>query len=71
MTETKQEGENTLNGKQIIPEHWVEKSAASFSGNRGIDLPGTDQRNTGYSYTWWTKSFFDSGKTIDMFYDGG
>ena len=47
-------------GKRIISEQWVNKSAASFPGNDGINVPGTDERNTGYSYTWWTKSFSDS-----------
>lgn len=47
------------NEKQIISEQWVNKSATSF------------QRNTGYSYSWWTKSFSDSGKEINMFYAAG
>ena len=59
------------NGKQIISEEWVEKSATSFPGNDGINVPGTDERNTGYSYSWWTKSFSDSGKEINMFYAAG
>ena len=59
------------NEKQIISEQWVNKSATSFPGNDGINVPGTDERNTGYSYTWWTKSFSDSGKEINMFYAAG
>jgi CubicO group peptidase (beta-lactamase class C family) len=59
------------NGQQIISEQWVEKSAIAFPGNKGINVPGTDQRNTGYSYSWWTKTFSDSGKEIHMFYAGG
>jgi len=56
------------NGKRIISEQWVNKSATSFPGNNGINVPGTDERNTGYSYTWWTKSFSNSG---NMYYAGG
>ena len=59
------------NGKQIISEQWVAKSATSFPGNDGINVPGTDERNTGYSYSWWTKSFSDSGKEINIFYAAG
>ena len=56
------------NGKRIISEQWVNKSATSFPGNDGINVPGTDEKNTGYSYTWWTKSFSNSG---NMYYAGG
>ena len=59
------------NEKQIISQQWVNKSATSFPGNDGINVPGTDERNTGYSYSWWTKSFSDSGKEINMFYAAG
>jgi len=63
--------EGVWNGKQIISEQWVEKSEIAFSGNKGIDVPGTDKRNVGYSYSWWTKTFSNSGKRIQMFYAGG
>ena len=59
------------NGEQIISEQWVEKSAAPFAGNEGLNVPGTDKKNVGYSYSWWTKTFSDSGKEIDMFYAAG
>ena len=55
------------NGEQIISEQWVEKSATPYADNKGIDVPGTDKRNVGYSYTWWTKEYPES----DMFYAGG
>jgi CubicO group peptidase (beta-lactamase class C family) len=58
-------------GQQIISEQWVEKSATAYANNEGIDVPSTDQRNVGYSYSWWTKTFSDSGKEINMFYAGG
>jgi len=54
-------------GEQIISEQWVEKSAIPFADNKGIDVPGTDKRNVGYSYTWWTKEYPES----DMFFAGG
>ncbi|MFC2009804.1 serine hydrolase domain-containing protein [Chloroflexota bacterium] len=56
------------NDNKIISEQWVNKSATSFPGNDGINVPGTDERNTGYSYTWWTKSFSDS---VNIYYAGG
>jgi len=63
--------EGVWNGKQIISEQWVEESATTFVGNQGIDVPGTDKKNVGYSYSWWTKTFSDSGKEIYMFYAAG
>jgi len=48
-------------GKQIITEQWVEKSAIPFDGNQVINVPGTDSRKVGYSYSWWTKQYPESG----------
>lgn len=59
------------NGERIVSEEWVERSATPYADNRGIDVPGTDKRNVGYSYSWWTKTFTNSGKEIDMFYASG
>jgi len=59
------------NGKQIISEQWLEKSATAFAGNKGINVPGTDKKNVGYSYSWWTKTFSDSGREVKMFYAAG
>jgi CubicO group peptidase (beta-lactamase class C family) len=59
------------NGKQIISKQWVEKSATSFPGNNGINIPGEDSGRVGYSYSWWTKQYSNSGKRINMFYAGG
>jgi CubicO group peptidase (beta-lactamase class C family) len=56
------------NGQQIASEQWVEESAIPFGNNQGIDVPGTDERDVGYSYSWWTKTFSDSGKEINAFY---
>jgi CubicO group peptidase (beta-lactamase class C family) len=59
------------NGKQIISEQWVEKSTTAFPGNEGINPAGSDKKNLGYSYSWWTKTFDDSGKATYMFYASG
>ena len=56
------------NGKQIISEQWVEKSATSFPGNNRIKVPGEYPGRNGYSYSWWIKPFSGSGKRIQMFY---
>jgi CubicO group peptidase (beta-lactamase class C family) len=58
-------------GKQIISESWIEKSASSFPGNHGINIPGVASGRNGYSYSWWTKSYSKSGKRINMFNAGG
>lgn len=55
-------------GKQIISEQWVEKSVTAFPVNNGIDVPGEDGGRFGYSYSWWTKEYSKSGKTINMFW---
>ena len=59
------------NGERIISEQWVEKGATPFAGNKGINVPGTDKKNVGYSYSWWTKTFSDSGREVKMFYAAG
>ena len=59
------------NGKRIISEQWVEKSAVSFNGNNNIKIPGEFSGRSGYSYSWWIKPFFASGKIVKMFYAGG
>ena len=58
-------------GQRIISEQWVEKSMTPFASNTGINVPGSDKKNVGYGYTWWTKTFSDSGQEIDMFYASG
>ena len=59
------------NGQQIISDLWVEKSAASFAGNKGIKVPGEDSGRVGYSYSWWTKQYSNSGKKMNLYYAGG
>ena len=58
-------------GNQIISEKWIEKSAVSFAGNNGINIPGVGSGRNGYSYSWWTNSVFHSGKFYDLFSAGG
>ncbi|MFC2024084.1 serine hydrolase domain-containing protein [Chloroflexota bacterium] len=52
------------NGKQIISEQWVEKSASPYAGNHGINIPGEDSGRVGYSYSWWTKQYPESGSQL-------
>ena len=59
------------NGKQIISEHWIQKSSTSFSGNNNIKIPGTDAGKNGYGYSWWIKAISHFDKKIQMFYAGG
>lgn len=58
-------------GDRIVSEEWVEKSAAPFPGNDGINVPDEDSGENGYSYTWWTKEHSESGKNIHMYSAGG
>ena len=58
-------------GNQIIPEHWVEKSAIPFPGNYRINVPGEASGRLGYSYSWWTKTYYKSGKRINMYVASG
>jgi len=64
-------GDGVWNGKQIVSAQWVEKSATAYRGNKGINVPGTDKNDVGYSYSWWTTTFSDSGEEIYMFYAMG
>ena len=54
-----------------MPENWVEKSATTFPGNTRINVPGEDSGWNGYSYTWWTKTLYKSGKRINMYSASG
>jgi len=59
------------NREQIISEQWVEKSATTFPGNTGINVPEEDSGREGYSYSWWIKQYSESGKTIHIYSAGG
>jgi len=56
------------NGKKIISDKWVEKSATTYPVNTNIKIPGTDSGINGYAYTWLTKEYSDF---VNMFYAGG
>jgi len=58
-------------GKRIVSEQWVEKSVIPFAGNHGINIPGEPSGKLGYSYSWWTKDYFKSGKVTHMYAAGG
>lgn len=59
------------NGKQIIPRHWVEKSAVLYCDNSGINIPEEPSGRLGYSYSWWTKTYSEAGKEINMYAASG
>jgi CubicO group peptidase (beta-lactamase class C family) len=59
------------NGIQIVPEQWVEKSANPFPGNLKINVPGEPSGRLGYSYSWWTKTYYKSGKRVNMYAASG
>jgi len=58
-------------GKQIISEHWVEKCRDPYSGSGGINIPGEDMKDFGYSYAWWTKKIQYRGKEIHWYSGNG
>lgn len=57
--------------KRIVSEHWVNKSAAEYPGNHGINIPGVASGRQGYSYSWWTKEYTHSGEKRKMYDAGG
>ncbi len=68
------------NGEQIISGQWVEKSSVSYPGPgnswfnnfiRPIPPDEGTMGRRGYSYSWWTHQFSNSGKKINIFYAGG
>lgn len=67
-------------GRQIIPEEWVQKSATPYDGPdnswfnhflRPIPPGDNTWGRRGYSYTWWTHIFSNSGQKIPAFYAYG
>lgn len=58
-------------GKRIVSEQWVEKSAAPYKRNLGINIPGVGSGKNGYSYSWWIKTYLIAGKKIDLYNAGG
>jgi CubicO group peptidase (beta-lactamase class C family) len=67
-------------GQQIVTEDWVANSAIPYSGAGNTWLnhairpipPGEGTwGQRGYSYSWWTHDFSDSGDTISAYWAGG
>jgi CubicO group peptidase (beta-lactamase class C family) len=58
-------------GKEILSDNWVTKSAYPYAGNVGINVPGEDLKDMGYSYTWWTREIPYHGRTIHWFSANG
>ena len=56
-------------GKQIISESWVRKSAVPYKNNVEIKVPGEKSWRHGYTYGWWTRSFEDYD--LDIYFAGG
>lgn len=63
--------EGAWDGQQIVPEAWIEKSKNPFPGNYRINIPGEASGRMGYTYSWWTKTYYKSGKPINMFTASG
>ena len=59
------------NGKRIIFEQWVEKSATPFPGNNWMNNWDDHWGMRGYSYSWWTHTFVKSSQRIQMYYAAG
>jgi len=59
------------NGKQILSEQWIDKSATSFPGNSWMNNWDDHWGLKGYSYSWWTHQFVKSSKRIQMYYAAG
>lgn len=58
-------------GRQVVSESWVERSARDYPGNHRINIPGEDSGRMGYSFSWWTKEYSEGGKTIRMYTASG
>ncbi len=59
------------NGKRIVSEDWVDKSAVPWPGNRWMNNWDDHWGMKGYGYSWWTHTFVISGKKMDMYYAAG
>lgn len=59
------------NGKRIISEQWVEKSATPFPGNSWMNNWDDHWGMRGYGYSWWTHTFVKSSQRINMYYAAG
>jgi len=57
--------------KHLVPIQWVEKSKVVYGNNHRINIPEEPSGRQGYSYSWWIKEMYVSGKQIRMFSAGG
>jgi len=58
-------------GQDLIPEAWIDKSVTPFPGNYRINVPGEPSGRMGYSYSWWTKTYYKYGKRVNMYAASG
>jgi CubicO group peptidase (beta-lactamase class C family) len=58
-------------GKQVISPEWIEKSAVSNPNINRFSIPGTSAGRLGYSYTWYTKNYRQTGDMYFAFGFGG
>lgn len=58
-------------GNRIIPEEWVLRSAIPYPPNLEINIPGEPSGRMGYSYSWWTRKYSESGREINLFTASG
>jgi CubicO group peptidase (beta-lactamase class C family) len=63
--------EGVYDGQQIVPETWIDKSKTPFPVNYRINIPGEASGRMGYTYSWWTKTYYKSGKPINMYTASG
>jgi CubicO group peptidase (beta-lactamase class C family) len=59
------------NGQRIVSDEWVERSKVDYPGNHDINVPGEHSGKMGYTYSWWTKTYTEGGKTIHMYTASG
>ncbi len=59
------------NGKQVIPQDWVEKSSMDYNNNSGIKIPIEDSGKNGYGYTWWTSEVGSGSHKTHMYRANG
>jgi CubicO group peptidase (beta-lactamase class C family) len=59
------------NDQQIISQEWVELSKTDYKNNKGINVPGSDLKKQGYSYSWWTGRLQSSIGMVDYYAASG
>ncbi len=59
------------NGRRIISERWVERSATTYPGNYWLNDWDDFWSLKGYSYSWWLDYFVKSSRMMYMYYAGG